>query len=101
MVEAIEISFFFKSIPSSLEAPFLKANNLNITKAAVLGSLKGIDIIEQAIKNGALKIDEREKMWMDKIRQEISAIPLNESDFIEMTLPNLDKSKWYPGEYGL
>ena len=70
-------------------------------EAAVLGSLKGLEIIENAINEGSLKIEEREKSWINKIRDEISSIPLKEEDFINDTLPALEESKWIPSEYGL
>lgn len=70
-------------------------------EAAVLGCIKGLDIIERAIASGELDIEKREKSWINKMRNEISEIPLNESNFVEMVLPQLDELKWLPAEYGL
>ncbi len=70
-------------------------------EAAILGCLKGLELIEQAIKQGQLKVEEREKVWVDRIRDELSSIPVNEDDFIDRIIPTLDATKWNPAEYGL
>ncbi|MBD3290002.1 hypothetical protein GF337_14435 [candidate division KSB1 bacterium] len=70
-------------------------------EAAILGSLKGLELIEHAIKQGQLKVEEREKVWVDRIRDELSSIPVNEGDFIDRIIPTLDESKWNPAQYGL
>ncbi len=70
-------------------------------EAAVLGSLKGLEIIERAIKDGSLKIDGRELTWLNKIREEVASVPIKEDEFIQSILPFIDESKWFPAEYGL
>jgi len=70
-------------------------------EACILGSLKGIEIMDNAIQDGSLKIEEREKSWLARTKDEISSIPLKEEDFINDMLPFINKTKWLPSEYGL
>lgn len=65
------------------------------------GCLKVIDLIEEAMKGGSLMRDEKEDEWLKIIKDDISAIPDNESDFIDQVLPTIDQSKIILGEYGL
>jgi methanol--5-hydroxybenzimidazolylcobamide Co-methyltransferase len=69
--------------------------------AAKRGALKALDLIEQAIKAGTLYIEERETIWIDRIRSEIDSIPDTEDQFIASVIPTLDDSKWTAEEYGL
>jgi len=70
-------------------------------EAAVRGGLKGLELIETAVQNGSLKIAEREKAWLGRLRDELAAIPLVEDVFIGEVLPTLDEGKFLPAEYGL
>jgi len=70
-------------------------------EASKLGCLKGLEIIDEAIQTGALKIKDQEKNWLSRIREEIQSIPEKEDEFIANILPTLDESKWIPKEYGL
>jgi methanol--5-hydroxybenzimidazolylcobamide Co-methyltransferase len=73
----------------------------NYVDAAKLGCLKGIELIENAIESGTLLKDERETVWIAKLREDVSSIPNNESDFVEEMLPTLDPKKLILSEYGL
>jgi methanol--5-hydroxybenzimidazolylcobamide Co-methyltransferase len=73
----------------------------NYIEATVLGCLKGLDIIEEAIKMNLLKVNPLEDIWFETIRTDIESIPLNESNFIEDILPGIDQSKIIFSEYGL
>ena len=53
------------------------------------------------MKDGLLMRDEKEDEWLKIIKEDISAIPDNESDFIEQVLPTIDQSKIILSEYGL
>ncbi len=70
-------------------------------EAAVKASLKGLDLIENAIKNKKLQLAEREQVWIERIRAELLSIPDSEEKFIEETLPLIDESKILLTEYGL
>ncbi len=70
-------------------------------EAVVRASLKGLELMETAVQNGSLKIAEREKVWLGRLRDELAAIPLVEDVFIGQVLPTLDQSKFLPSEYGL
>ncbi len=70
-------------------------------QAAINGSLKGLEIIEEAVKNKELKLEEREKAWINRIREELSTMPIQEDKFIESVLPMIEEGKFIPEEYGL
>jgi methanol--5-hydroxybenzimidazolylcobamide Co-methyltransferase len=65
------------------------------------GALCAIDIIEEAILSGKMKLPEMETNYLPVFRDELNSIPDNESDFIEMMLPLLDRKKFILSEYGL
>ena len=65
------------------------------------GALTTIDIIEEALIQGKMVLPEMETNYLPILREELNSIPENESDFIEMMLPLIDKSKFIPAEYGL
>jgi methanol--5-hydroxybenzimidazolylcobamide Co-methyltransferase len=65
------------------------------------GALAAIDIIEEAVSEGKMKLSDMETGYLPMLREELSSIPDTESDFIEMMLPLLDQSKFIPAEYGL
>jgi methanol--5-hydroxybenzimidazolylcobamide Co-methyltransferase len=69
--------------------------------AARDGALEALNIMEEAIQTGRIKISEMETVYLATLREELNAIPDNESDFIEMMLPLLDREKFIPSEYGL
>jgi hypothetical protein len=45
--------------------------------------------------------DKKEDEWIKMLKEDISTIPGNESDFIEQVLPTIDQSKLILSEYGL
>lgn len=65
------------------------------------GALVTIDIIEEAVATGKLKLSELEMGYLPYMREELESIPENESEFVEMMLPLLDQSKFILAEYGL
>jgi len=65
------------------------------------GALKSLDIIEESINSGLMKLPEMEISYIQIIREDLMAIPDNEDSFIEMMLPRLDQSKFILSEYGL
>jgi methanol--5-hydroxybenzimidazolylcobamide Co-methyltransferase len=65
------------------------------------GGLAALDIIEEALKSGKMKLPEMETCYLPILRDELNSIPDNESAFIEMMLPIIDQSKFIPSEYGL
>lgn len=68
--------------------------------SAVMGGLKGLDIIEDAYKTGKMPLTGMEVVWIDSLREELTKIPTDESKFIEQMLPALE-GKFIPSEYGL
>lgn len=69
-------------------------------EATLKGCLESIRIINENLRNGQLKLDEKELMWVDMLEHDISEIPNDESMFVEMMLPQLE-GKFIPSEYGL
>ncbi|HDR68334.1 MAG TPA: methanol--corrinoid methyltransferase [Bacteroidaceae bacterium] len=65
------------------------------------GALKSLDIIEESINSGLMKLPEMEISYIPIIREDLIAIPDNEDNFIEMMLPRLDQGKFILSEYGL
>jgi methanol--5-hydroxybenzimidazolylcobamide Co-methyltransferase len=65
------------------------------------GALAALDIIEEALTSGKMKLPEMETAYLPILRDELSDIPDSESKFIEMMLPVLDQSKFIMAEYGL
>lgn len=73
----------------------------NYIDATVNGALKGLNLIEEAVNSGKLKLEDREIIWIDSLRSEIESIPTNESEFVEETIAQIGTSKFIPSEYGL
>ncbi len=73
----------------------------NYVEAAVLGSLKGLEIIARHVKEGSLFLEERELIWIDMLQNDISSIPLDESALVAEMQPTLDPGKVLLQEYGL
>jgi methanol---5-hydroxybenzimidazolylcobamide Co-methyltransferase len=69
--------------------------------AAKRGCLKGIELMEDAMKIRKLMDDPKESSWIPMLRDEIASIPDDESKFVEEMLPVLDPEKVSLSEYGL
>ena len=65
------------------------------------GALAALDIIEEALKSGKMKLPEMETSFLPVLREDLNSIPDNESYFVEMMLPVIDQSKFILAEYGL
>ena len=63
--------------------------------------LTALKIIGDAHKSGQLVLDEREVDYASRIADDLAAIPDNESAFIEMMLPRIDREKCLLNEYGI
>jgi methanol--5-hydroxybenzimidazolylcobamide Co-methyltransferase len=73
----------------------------NYIDAAVRGSLKALEILEESHLSGNLMLNDMELPWIEMIRNDILSIPLNESQFIEDIMPSIDQNKIILSEYGL
>jgi methanol--5-hydroxybenzimidazolylcobamide Co-methyltransferase len=65
------------------------------------GALETLNVIEEALAEGKLKLSELETGYIPYLREELESIPDSESDFVEMMLPVVDQSKFTLSEYGL
>jgi methanol--5-hydroxybenzimidazolylcobamide Co-methyltransferase len=72
----------------------------NYIDAAVRAAQKALDIIEEAILSGQLKVSEIETTWPEILRQSLSEIPTDESRFTEEMLP-ICGDKFILSEYDL
>lgn len=73
----------------------------NYLESTVKGCKKAISMIQAAMDEGRLKNDEKESVWIDKIRQDLESIPSDEGQFIEEMIPMIDAGKIILAEYGL
>lgn len=73
----------------------------NHVEAAILGSLKGLEIIEKGVAEGSLKLEEREESWIGMLQDQLEEMPRDESRLTEEVLPGLDREKVLLEEYGL
>ncbi len=83
----------------SISAEIVKGENY--VDATLRGCKKGLEIIENAQKEGLLKRDEKEDIWMENLKAELYNIPSSEDKFIEDILPEIDSGKIILSEYGL
>jgi methanol--5-hydroxybenzimidazolylcobamide Co-methyltransferase len=65
------------------------------------GALMALEIIEEALASGKMKLSEMETNYLPILREDLESIPENEDDFIAMMLPLIDQSKFTLAEYGL
>jgi methanol--5-hydroxybenzimidazolylcobamide Co-methyltransferase len=73
----------------------------NYIDASIRGCLKGLEIIENSIKNGILKQDEKETIWIDSLKSDLSGMTNDESKLTEEVMAVIDPSKIILSEYGL
>ncbi len=73
----------------------------NYIEATKNGCMKGLQIIEDAIKDGSLMNDEKETIWIETLKAEIESIPNDESSFVAERQPMLEPGKVLFSEYGL
>jgi len=73
----------------------------NYLESTVKGCKKAISMIATAIAERRLKDDEKESIWIDKIRQDLESIPSDENQFIDEMIPMIDADKIILAEYGL
>jgi methanol---5-hydroxybenzimidazolylcobamide Co-methyltransferase len=65
------------------------------------GALAALGLIEEAVASGQMQLPDMETAYLPLLRDELNSIPDSESDFIEMMMPVIDRSKFIPSEYGL
>jgi len=70
-------------------------------QSAKLGCIKALNLMDEAVKTGHLKLEEREIPWINSLRDEILRIPDDEGLFIEQIVPLLEPGKVLLNEYGL
>ena len=73
----------------------------NYVDATVKGALKGLALIQEAVDAGNLKLETREMIWVESLRNEIASIPPDEGKFTDEIVRQIGTSKFIPSEYGL
>ncbi len=68
---------------------------------AKLGSLKALQLIDEAVGSKSLKLDKKELPWIDMIRADLESIPNKEEEFIQQMTAIAGNDKFIPSEYGL
>jgi methanol--5-hydroxybenzimidazolylcobamide Co-methyltransferase len=58
-------------------------------------------LLKQGVAAGKLKINERERPWLDRIGESVCALPDDEGVFIERMLGQVDTTRFIAAEYGL
>ena len=64
-------------------------------------AVEAVHILREAHADGALKLPEREAVWLDTIEDSVAALPANEGDFIAEQLAMADVTKFRADQYGL
>jgi len=70
-------------------------------EAGKAAAATAVDLIEAGVKEGGLKLSERELPYIDMIRDGLAALPDDEGLFIEQTMAMVDTSKFRPADYEL
>jgi methanol--5-hydroxybenzimidazolylcobamide Co-methyltransferase len=67
-------------------------------KAAALTAIK---LMDEAHRDGRLKIPPRELPWLGRIQKAVEALPAGEDEFIGQMMGEVDTSRFVPADYGL
>lgn len=73
----------------------------NPVEGARNACIKALDLIDEAYRDGTLRLDEMEIPWLGTLREGLESIPDTEGAFIESMHSRLDPSKLILAEYGL
>ncbi|MBR1913356.1 MAG: methanol--corrinoid methyltransferase, partial [Lachnospiraceae bacterium] len=64
-------------------------------------AIKALDILDRAVENKELIIDEREENWLEMLREQVEEIPEDEEEFISEMKDELSGKRYLPEEYGI
>lgn len=87
-----EVVFEIASEIVKTQDPFLRT--LNTAKVS-------LDILQRAVDNKELELDDREESWLDMLRDQVDEIPEDEEEFIAEMKDEVDDTKYRPEEYGI
>lgn len=87
-----EVVFEIASEIVKTQDPFLRT--LNTARIS-------LDILQRAVDNKELTLDEREENWIDMLREQVSDIPEDEEAFIAEMKEEVDDTRYNPAEYGI
>lgn len=63
--------------------------------------LATLEILRKACSNKELSLSNMEQRWLDKLSKQSDQLPEDESELINLVVPNIDQSKVRLSEYGL
>lgn len=69
--------------------------------AGVAAARTAVRLIRDAATSGNLRLDPREKPWLDTMETALDELPADENAFIAQQSDIADPDKWIPAEYGL
>lgn len=64
-------------------------------------ALEAIEILTRGMQSREVAIAERERPWLDALRQTVTEMPDDEDRFIESMLTSFDRTRFLPHEYDL
>jgi methanol--5-hydroxybenzimidazolylcobamide Co-methyltransferase len=87
-----------QSVVTIADAYTAGTTTLDSTLRAVTASL---DLIEEAVASGQLELEEREREWLPRIREQLESIPTVESEFVAGMESEIGTGGVTLSEYGL
>jgi len=83
----------FKIAEEVVKTPDAFSRTVNVARAT-------LEILNDAVKNKELNIDEREMKYIDILRDQLDEIPEDEAEFSREMINEIDDDKFIPEEYG-
>lgn len=69
--------------------------------AGKAAALTAVRLLEEACREGRLKLPPREVPWLNRIREAVEAVPSDEAEFIGQMMGEVDQTKFVAADYGL
>lgn len=69
--------------------------------AGVAAARTAVRLMRDGVASGGLRLDPRERPWLDTMDAALDALPADEHTFIAEQTDGADPDKWLPAEYGL
>jgi methanol--5-hydroxybenzimidazolylcobamide Co-methyltransferase len=70
-------------------------------RAGVAAATRAIELLREGAAAGAVRIEEREPVWLDRMEESLAALPSGEDAFVERMLGEVDTTRFRPRDYGL
>jgi methanol--5-hydroxybenzimidazolylcobamide Co-methyltransferase len=73
----------------------------NAYEAGRAAARTALDLMQQAHRDGSLKVPAREVPWLGRMQKTLDALPRSESAFIGQMIDCVDRTRFVPGDYEL